>query len=972
MNTPGEGPRLDIRLLGPFDARIDGVPLSRVRTRKGLHLLALLALRHCREVQREWLAASLWPDSDVEKGAYNLRRALSDLRAALGPAGDYLTTPAFHTLCLDGHGRVSVDLSRFDALCHSAKLESLREAAELYRGQLLEGWNEEWALGDRNARQQAWMRALSLLAGEAESRAAWDESARWLRRALSEDPFDERAQRNLMEALARSGSHAAATLAYREFRAFLRREINAEPAAETTALYQRLQREARGAKKPTPVPASAAKPERPRANGLPVLLTSFVGREGERRDVKALLAKSRLLTLVGTGGCGKTRLALQVASEIEAAYIGGVWWLEFAALTRGEAVWRAVASALGVKEEGGRPLEEAVCAAVGTRRTLLVLDNCEHLLDAMGRMAATLLRNCPEARILATSREPLNVTGETTWRVPSLSAPKYGHAGRLSASDRAPATSSVLGYEAVRLFADRAAMAEPRFAVTDSNARDVAQICSRLDGIPLAIELAASRVATLTAGQIASRLDDRFRLLKWGRSDLMPRQQTLRALIDWSHDLLTDLERVLFRRLAVFAGGWTLEAAESVVVATGGGRGTSGPLSLNLEPSDVLELHSRLVDKSLVVFERDGSGEGRYRMLETIRQYALERLREAGEESVSREQHARWYSRFAKDASDRLAGPEQGRFLTLLEADHDNLRTALEATISCPDGLETACSLWRFWYVRGRLREAGEWFERGLTQNPRAPAPIRAQAQLRAGIFAWARGRADDAEGWLTRCLALFREQGDDTGIASALNNLGMIAQNRGDLHNACRYFGETVGFFRRTGQKPGLAAALLNHGAALHSVGELVRSRALHEESLRIRRELEDTRGIASTAGALGRVLAELGEFAAARGCFAESVALKTELEDPYGLTQTMFGIAYFAAAREDFRGAARLLGCAQKMREELGAGEGLEADPSLTAALERARAALGPDPYERAWNDGRNLNAADLIHMILSADGP
>jgi predicted ATPase/DNA-binding SARP family transcriptional activator len=966
-------PRIEIRLLGPFDVRIDGLPLARLRTRKGLHLLALLALRPSNEVQREWLVEALWPESEPEQGAYNLRRALSDLRSALGPANTLVTAPTFHTLRLSTLENVSIDLVRFEALCRQQREEALREAVDLYRGPLLEGWNEEWALAPRNACEQDCLRALSLLAAEAEGQQNWTDAEYWLRRIVAIEAFDERAHCRLMEALAHKGNYAAATLVYRELRILLRNEINTEPAAETTALFETLQRKARSA----PVdaepkaPRVESTPTAAKPSALPLPLTSFVGRDAERSDVKALLGKSRLLTLTGTGGCGKTRLALQVAREAEAAYPNGVLWLEFAAVTRAQSVWRVVADGIGAKEQSDRPLEETVCDGLGSRRALLVLDNCEHVLGAMAQMASTLLQRCPSLRILATSREPLNVTGETTWRVPSLSAPHYWASSRTGSSAQAPTFHSVMNYESVRLFADRAALADPRFAIADSNAGDVAQICSRLDGIPLAIELAASRVGTLTASQVASRLDDRFRLLKWGRNDLLPRQQTLRALIDWSYDLLTDLERVLFRRLSVFAGGWTLEAAEGVVSdstpTTDSLCHQSESLTLDLDRTEVQELHSRLVDKSLVVFEAGPDGRARYRMLETIRQYARERLVEAGEEPIARARHARSFATFASAVAEKLGGPDQSRLLSELDLERENLRAALEATIRSEQGLQMANSLWRYWYVRGHLSEAREWLRQGLESNEGASPSVRALAQLRAGIFAWSQDRISDAEAHFTASLEVFREQGDQPNIGYALHSLGLLAHGKHDYHGAYRYWAESIEIFRHTNNQLSLSGALLNMGAARHSLGDLDRARDLHEQSLRIRRELGDAQGISSSLGGLGRVFVELGDFASAKRCFEECVRLKMELGDRYGLTQTMFGIAYFAAVSNNLRGAVGLLGCMEKMREQMGAGNALDADPGLVEEIRKAREALGSDVYEQAWAEGRNLDAEAAIREIL-----
>jgi predicted ATPase/DNA-binding SARP family transcriptional activator len=963
--------RVELRLLGPFDVRIDGLPLPRLRTRKGLQVLALLAMRPSTEVQREWLAETLWPDSEVEQSAYNLRRSLSDLRSALGSFGNVITAPSFHTLRLEASDNVSIDLTRFEALCRLNDQKALREAMDLYRGSLLEGWSDEWLLSARSACEQDCLRALGHLAAAAERRQDWTEAEYWLKRIVTIDAFDEPAYRRLMEVLGHAGNFAAATLVYRELRVLLRSEINSDPAAETTGLFETLQHEARSTspKKQHALHSPPVVSAAPKHRGLPLQLTSFVGRDDEKNQVKELLVQTRLLTLTGSGGCGKTRLALQVASEIEADYPDGVTWLEFAPATRDDAVWRVVADAAGVKEQNDRPLEETICEVLVSRHALMVLDNCEHLLRALGQVAATLLRRCPELRIVATSREPLNVTGEVNWRVPSLSVPNPAVQGRLRLRERPLTARSVMEFEAVRLFADRATLTDPHFTITDANAADVAQICSRLDGIPLAIELAASRIGTLTPTQIASRLHDRFRLLKGGRNDLLPRQQTLRALIDWSYDLLTDLERVLFRRLSVFVGGWTLEAGTAVVSLTDNPNasaellGSDAPAEV-LDEGEIEELHSRLVDKSLVVFEPHHA---RYRMLETIRQYANIRLAEANEDAAVRARHADWFANIAHAIAEKIEGPNQGQYYAVLDLERENLRAALEAAIETEQGLLLANSLWRFWYVRGQLSEASEWLKRGLENNKEASPRARARAQLRAGLFAWAQNRLDDADAYCTASLEASRKLSDDAGIAYALLNLGTIAHYRHDYAGASRYYEESIEIFHRLEDPTNVAGALLNMGAAMHSLGDFERSRALHEESLRLRRELQDARGISATAGGLGRVLVELGDYPSAKRCFSESVRLKLELGDLYGLTQSMFGVAYLAATSGNVVGAVRILGCVTKITDELGVARALEVDPELVEQMENARETLGAESYDREWSEGRNMDPEIAIRDVL-----
>jgi predicted ATPase/class 3 adenylate cyclase len=480
-------------------------------------------------------------------------------------------------------------------------------------------------------------------------------------------------------------------------------------------------------------------------NNLPLQLTSFVGREREQAEVRRLLTTARLVTLTGTGGCGKTRLALQVGAELADAFADGVWFVDLAPLADPALVPQTVAAVLGVHEVAGRPLLQTVADHLRGRELLLILDNCEHLLDACAQLADALLRACPRLRILATSRELLGVAGESAWRVPSLTLPD---------ARQPPAAASLTQYEAVRLFIERAVAALPTFAVTNQNAPAVAQLCWRLDGIPLAIELAAARVRMLTVEQIAARLDDRFRLLTGGSRTALRRQQTLQAAIDWSYQLLSEEERLLLQRLAVFAGGWTLEAAEAVGVGA------------SIEGADVLDLLGALVDKSLVVAEGQGAHE-RYRLLETIRQYAGEKLLEAGEVGPIRDQHRDWYVGLAARAEPELTGPGEEEWLGRLEVEHDNLRAALAWSLEGDPGvgLRLAASLGGFWARHGHLVEGRRWLEAFLT---RAPAPddpeeqrVRARALRRAGILASDQQDRAAARTFLAESLILFRALGD-------------------------------------------------------------------------------------------------------------------------------------------------------------------------------------------------------------------
>ena len=553
---------LDIRLFGKWSVEARGAPLPRLRAKIGQSLLALLVLRAGRAVERSWLAAALWPDSDEAQALYNLRRNLTDLRNALGPEAGRIKSPTPRSVRLNLDG-CQCDVSLFDSastLGKSAPSEALARAVAVYRGPLLEEFTDEWIAVERQVRAQAYLEMLETLAAREMTANAWAEAVRWTRLAVAADPFQEAAQHTLIEALAASGERTAAMLAYREFRRVLHEHLQTEPPLETQQLFRSL-------RMGQPVGAVSTTDRRSREEAehpapplhIPRPVSALIGREAELEEVSALLSESRLVTLTGTGGVGKTRLALGVAERIGDRFPEGVWFVDLAPVVDAWAVPRAVAAALGVREERDRPLTDTLARFLAEKQLLLLLDNCEHQLDACSRLTAALLHDSPSLRVLATSRQALGLTGERAWRVPSLPLPEHAEVG---ADSRA-----LLWWPGMRLFIERALEASSTFTLSDRSAAAALEICRRLDGIPLALELAAARVKVLSVEQIAARLKDAFQLLTGGDRTALPRQQTLRALIDWSYDLLTEPEQLLLIRLSVFAGGWTLEACEQVAAA---------------------------------------------------------------------------------------------------------------------------------------------------------------------------------------------------------------------------------------------------------------------------------------------------------------------------------------------------------------------------------------------------------------------
>jgi non-specific serine/threonine protein kinase len=669
-------------------------------------------------------------------------------------------------------------------------------------------------------------------------------------------------------------------------------------------------------------------------NNLPVQVTSFLGREREQTEIRERLTRTRLLTLSGMGGCGKTRLALEVARGAMSQYFDGTWLVELGPLAQPQLLPQAVAQVLGVKEEPNRRLIETITAHLKAKNLLLVLDNCEHLLQASAELAATLLAACPELTILAASREGLGISGEVIFPVPPLGAPPSG---------RALSLAELGQVESVALFVERAKAVKAGFELGEANRSAVAEVCRRLDGIPLAIELAAARIKVMSAEEIASRLDDRFRLLTGGSRTALPHHQTLRALIDWSYEQLPAHESALLRSFATFAGGWTLEAAAAV----GGGS--------EIEEWEVLDLVSRLVDKSLFEMDADGgqrTGRTRYRMLETVRSYARERLTERGEADPARERHVRYFLALSEEAEPHLVSGDQGLWLARLEVEHDNLRAALDwcrVHPAEPDlGLRLAGALGRFWEVHGHWSEGRETCA-ALAAHLGGDPAARAKVLVSAGNLALSQGDTVQARGAYEESLAIRRELGDRSGVAQSLTSLGVIAWIRGELEAARPLLEEGLGIRRELAELAGIAFSLHNLGhvardqghydearslyeqalagmrrvgnpriiaTILHSLGNLARAsgdlsgaRAFYEEGLGIRRELDDRQGIAQSLTSLGQLAKEEGDYDLARALQIESLAIKRELGDRRGIVVSLANLAAVLTSQGDHAGAESLL---------------------------------------------------------------
>lgn len=762
-------------------------------------------------------------------------------------------------------------------------------------------------------------------------------------------------------------------------------------------------------------------------NNLPIQLTTFIGRETQLAEIKRLLETARLLTLTGVGGTGKTRLALQVAAELLEDFTDSAWLVQLAPLADPALVPNEVASALGIREVAGISFLDLLKEYLKNRSLLLVIDNCEHLIEACGQLADTLLHAAPYLKILATSREALGIAGETTFPVPSLLCP-----APISGQTTSTSPEHISSYEAARLFVDRARAVQPTFQVTSQNMAAVAQICARLDGIPLALELAAARVRGLSAEQIAAHLDNRFRLLTGGSRTALPRQRTLQGAIDWSYNLLSEDERTLLRRLAVFSGGFTLDAAE--VVCAGDA----------LESHQILDLLLRLVDKSLVVADAQ-NGETRYHLLETIRQYAQEKLLGSGEGELVRNRHLDFFVGFAELADLKIKSAARPMWTNRVVLEYENLRVALECSVQKGgnSGLQLVCALHRFWQLRGYFSEGREWAQRTIAVNNYHRSELMACALITQGALtlwredlslahklleegmtlsqeidyqrglaealqwlgvenSWS-GEAELAAATLAKSVSVFRstqdrwglalalawqgwegavrgdnslaygcfnesqallETGDRWSIALPLHGLAHIAYREGNYVGACRYAEASLALMREANDTVGVAILTNRLGEIARTQGEFSKAAAWYEESLGS--QIEGNLEKAAKNANLGFARLHLGQLEQARDSFETSLSLSYQIQNSVTIALALGGLAGVALAQERLERAARLLGAAVVLCES-GHAQFEHADRlDFEWVMQTAREALG-ERFELTHAQGRSLTIEQVMAYAM-----
>lgn len=687
-------------------------------------------------------------------------------------------------------------------------------------------------------------------------------------------------------------------------------------------------------------------------NNLPLQTTSFIGREKEMEDIRKALDKTRLLSLTGTGGTGKTRMAMEIGAQVIADYRDGVWLAEFATISEGERITEVVATAVGVREEPGRSLRATLINFFRGKNLLLILDNCEHLLSDAAALAADLLKASPQLKILATTRHSLGIAGEITFAIPPLKMFDV-RLHELTGSDLVQQLSA---YEAVKLFIARATAVQPDFAVTNANAPAVAQICSRLDGIPLAIELAAARVRVLGVEQIAARLNDRFRLLRGGSRFGLPHQQTLQALIDWSYDLLSEPERAIFRRLGVFVGGRTLEALEKVCSGNG------------VEDYEVLDLLQQLVDKSLVMVERDSAGQLRYTIIESVWQYAREKLEATDEMTAVRDRHLYYFLNLAEKAAPEFEGPNQAIWLDRFYVEQFNFRSAFEWALRSErivKGMQLVVALQRGIEVRGNLTAALQFVRQALDHPAgKEPTEIRAKTYEAAGRFAWALDEYAEARQAYMEAIAIYETLGDK--VAIAFNRALASFIDRGDrkLAEAEAGFLQAIEVAKESGDERLLAIGMSGLGSIFLDRGDMVTAQKHKEVSLEIYRRLGDHWVTGLILWGAARVAIAQGDGTAANDMISEWAQITRKLGNQWLAGYVVDTAAEVALLNGQLEQSARFFGAGEALREHFAMLLSPTEQKEHDAAVARLKELLPAEALTVAWSSGRELSAKDALN--------
>lgn len=945
--------------------------------RKTESLLVYLIL-HPNPHPREQLAALFWGDSSDDDARRSLRVALSGLRKAFDGLSTELFVGGRDSLQLNPELRVETDVLEFQRLMDLPSPSSidLQRATDLHKGLFLPGFYDDWVLRLRDELQDLCVSALLMLAKQQQKQGAHGSTQALARRVLAYDRANEAAYQYLIASFADSGDRSGALQQFEQCKQVLHEELNVPPSTVTLALVEKIKRESQAAVVIVPDAASTAFASKPVPSpslvlgNLPRPLTSFVGRGAALAEVRRLLTQIEpdavlrthpLVTIVGPGGSGKTRLSIQVARELAAQYQHGAWWVELAPLNDGNLVLPAIAKSIGVKESADQTLIEAMTQYLRDKRLLLVLDNCEHLLDACASVTEQLLMKCEGLQVLATSREALNMPGEVIWRIPVMSLPSPTRAATMTSlpiGGTATALSALMGSESIALFVARAQAAKPDFAINERSAAAIAQICRRLDGIPLAIELAANRMRSMSAEQIAARLDDKFNFLTGGSRTALPRQQTLRALIDWSYHLLDANEQRFFCQLARFRGGFGLKTIEY------------------FGPHAVVSL-MRLVEKSMVVLD-ENSPRDRYHILETVREYGLQCLVEEGRLDQSNQTHLKWSAYFLAGVEPKLWGAEQATHLNLFEDEIDNLRLAFELAMVTQDDATLAMLVRRhhqFWVARSRFSEAfalcehilAHWQANGYAEK--SPADY-AFCMYSAGEWG-VKGIRMKTMGcrYLEQALLLAQSQNDVELQAKANRILGMGYIVQGQIAESKVYSAQALVLFEQLHDQTGIAATANDLGEADRLLGNFAGALENYAKFRAVGEARHNVRMVAIADLNIGLALIGLGDMAEAQRHFSHSATLCREIGEHDHYWYDISGMVQVYLQTQQLERAAQLHGAFEAEVER--GGMMLYADDFMLHqnAVTRLQTALGAARFDAQYQVGRALSSEAVFELAFNA---
>ncbi len=946
-------PCLRIGLLGQFRLSLDDqvLPTLAQRRKKASDIIKLLALQPKQRLHREQVLEALWPDLEEKSGMNNLHQNLYHARRMLEPGLSRGARPRFltfehETLVLYAGGPVEVDYALFLRLVNQARRQSdaaLYEAAvALYRGDLLpEDIYEDWTEPQRDEARSLYLAALLELAQLLEQRGDLLQACHFLEQVTAKEPTAEAAHLALMQIYVRTGRRMEAIQQFQTLREALVQELGEEPDEGTRVVYEQVLQQWPN----LPELAAPVEPKPAHQGWVPVPLSPLVGREAALEETQQLLSGTRCLTLTGAAGSGKTRLALELASRLQGQYEGGVWWVELVALSNAQMILPAIAQALGVHGISQPPLKSVLERLQGCK-ALLVLDNCEHLIEGCAETVIQLLKSLPGLQLLTTSRESLGIEGEIAWVVAPLEVPTPKADLRPEELDR---------YGSVRFLLGRIRQHQPHFQPDAQNAIYLVQICRRLEGLPLALELVATWVGMLSLQQIVARLDNSLRLLTRGHRGGERHHQTLEAALQWSYKLLSEPEKNLFVQLSVYVGGWTLEAAEMLCADPGFGVG------------ELTEWHSRLVRTSMVLVQESDS-RLRFRMLEPVRQFGLARLEALGLAEATRKRLLEWYLAEATTIAPKLTGAEQAYWYSYLSTEYENIRAVLlwSQSHQVDLGLQIAARLWRFWQVKGYAQEMLAWFEEALPQATQVSLAILAEAYNAAGIMARTCGRYDRSFDYLEQALVSRRALGDRRGEAIALNNLAVSARDQANYSKVEHYCRQSLAIAREIGDRNLEALGLMNLGVALRGQAQDEAARDYFQHSLAIFSELGEKRSVAALYNYLGGLAQDLGHWQEARQVYQQSLELNQELGDFWGLGISTNNLAALWYEQQDHDKAWELLLKSLSYYQRAGVRHGVNECFETLARIAYKRGNL----EQAAWALGVVEHLEESIGVIVSSE--